>query len=109
MGGPQHVNVWETEGLHTMARPQGDCVYCPGPETEHPTPPLSLEHRNESMTTSCAEAFLTLKYQLNAGLTRLVPVINSVVAERLAAEKVVTLKMTAHRFQEAQHKGSAGG
>lgn len=41
--------------------------------------------------------------------TRLGPVVDSVVAERLAAEQVVTLQVTAHRLQEAKHKRGAGG
>lgn len=41
--------------------------------------------------------------------TGLGPVVNGVVAERLAAEKVVTLQVTAHRLQEAKHEGRAGG
>lgn len=44
-----------------------------------------------------------------AGFTGLSPVVNSVVAERLAAEKVVALQVTAHRLQEAKHKRRAGG
>lgn len=47
--------------------------------------------------------------QLKAGFTGLGPIVNSVVAERLAAEKVVTLQVTAHRLQEAEYKRGAGG
>lgn len=45
-GEPQYANVSVREGLHTVARPQGDSVYCPGPVMEHPTLLLSLKYQN---------------------------------------------------------------
>lgn len=58
-----------------------------------------------AVKTTPVGAFLKIK----AAFTGLSPVVNRVVAERLAAEKVVTLQVTAHRLQEAKYKRRAGG
>lgn len=84
--------------ISTKSRDRQDSLA--GPEFPH------LDSRNEmAAKMSPVGAFLKIK----AGFTGLSPVVNSVVAERLAAEKVVTLQVTAHCLQEAKYKRGAGG
>lgn len=98
-------------------RLQTDCVYCLGPQREHPWLPPSLQtgstqtlqNKSTNPGQRCFKWSRMSASVLPAGLTWFVPVISGAVAERLAAEQVVTLKMTTHAFQEAQHEGSTGG